>query len=66
MKPAHLPQFLGLLVDVAADQLVHEHNIDLEPELDIGLVHDVMSVLDEVHNLLPDPLSWSGRKFVEG
>eukprot|EP00975_Prorocentrum_lima_P053318 11180585-Prorocentrum_lima.AAC.1 len=29
MKPAHMPQFLGLLVDTIADQLVHERNLDL-------------------------------------
>eukprot|EP00975_Prorocentrum_lima_P018624 3920088-Prorocentrum_lima.AAC.1 len=53
MKPAHMPEFLGLLVDVAVDQLVHEHNLDPELELDvgldheIGLVHNVMNVIDE-------------------
>eukprot|EP00975_Prorocentrum_lima_P001019 215040-Prorocentrum_lima.AAC.1 len=72
-----MQQFLGLLVNVAVDQPVHEHKVDPELELevglvvgpvhDVGLVHDVgpvhngLNVLDEVHNLHPDPLSWSER-----
>eukprot|EP00975_Prorocentrum_lima_P068912 12923214-Prorocentrum_lima.AAC.1 len=31
--PSYIPQLLGLLVDVAVDQLVHEHG--LVPELDL-------------------------------
>eukprot|EP00975_Prorocentrum_lima_P059035 12379432-Prorocentrum_lima.AAC.1 len=57
-------------VDVAVDQLVNEQNmgpeLELDVGLDVGLRHDVLSVIVEVHNILPEPLIWSGRKFVEG
>eukprot|EP00975_Prorocentrum_lima_P010006 2132309-Prorocentrum_lima.AAC.1 len=42
--PSHTPQFLGPLVDVAVDQLVHE--LDLVHERDPGH-HAVLNVLDE-------------------
>eukprot|EP00975_Prorocentrum_lima_P066465 12909386-Prorocentrum_lima.AAC.1 len=47
--PLQPPCCLGLLADVADDQLVHEHNLVLEldfvPENDLGLL-DVLEVLD--------------------
>eukprot|EP00975_Prorocentrum_lima_P019001 4002232-Prorocentrum_lima.AAC.1 len=41
--PLHIPQFLGMIVDVAVGQLVHEHN--RIPEHDLGFL-DVLKVLD--------------------
>eukprot|EP00975_Prorocentrum_lima_P030549 6407605-Prorocentrum_lima.AAC.1 len=54
--PSHTPQFLGLLVDVAVDQLVHELDLvnghDLVHEIDLVHGHDldhhaVLNILDE-------------------